>query len=222
MRIRSGALRFSTASPEPIEMGSADAMVVDVMATVCAITGVRAAPTLGQPIWNTLADNACSSHINSLAPAVALPAPRHDRRRTGAAGSPPGGFPFLEGRLLSCRHMCADARCPRARDRLERAAHFFRASREAELSHALICSKHLSSGRRSVDVTVSFACTIPNDRAVSWKIGKADAAPIAGAPVRALISGWTEQEGSRQGKARRPATCLRPFRARPVPRTIQA
>ena len=29
-----------------------------------------------------------------LAPAVALPAPRHDRRRTGAAGSPPGGFPF--------------------------------------------------------------------------------------------------------------------------------
>src|SRR3954451_18900372 len=101
MRIRSGALRFSTASPEPIEMGSADAMVVDVMATVCAITGVRAAPTLGQPIWNTLADNACSSHINSLAPAVALPAPRHDRRRTGAAGSPPGGFPFLEGRLLS-------------------------------------------------------------------------------------------------------------------------
>src|SRR6476646_258436 len=83
-------------------------MAVDVTATVCAITGVRAAPTLGQPIWNTLADNACSYHINSLAPAVALPAPRHDRRRTGAAGSPPGGFPFLEGRLLSCRHVYAD------------------------------------------------------------------------------------------------------------------
>src|SRR4051812_17131167 len=74
-------------------------MAVDVTATVCAITGVRAAPTLGQPIWNTLADNACSYHVDSLAPAVALPAPRHDRRRTGAAGSPPGGFPFLEGRL---------------------------------------------------------------------------------------------------------------------------
>src|SRR3954449_6530944 len=71
-------------------------MAVDVTATVCAITGVRAAPTLGQPIWNTLADNACSYHVNSLAPAVALPAPRHDRRRTGAAGSPPGGFPFVE------------------------------------------------------------------------------------------------------------------------------
>src|SRR3989442_13731609 len=51
--------------------------------------------------WNTLADladNACSHHIPSLAPAVALPAPRHDRRRTGAAGSPPGGFPFVEFR----------------------------------------------------------------------------------------------------------------------------
>src|SRR4030081_1457952 len=83
-------------------MGSADVMAVDVTATVCAITGVRAAPTLGQPIWNTLADNACSYHINSLAPAVALPAPRHDRRRTGAAGSPPGGFPFVEADAL-CR-----------------------------------------------------------------------------------------------------------------------
>src|SRR6476646_1288146 len=107
-------------------------MAVDVTATVCAITGVRAAPTLGQPIWNTLADNACSYHINSLAPAVALPAPRHDRRRTGAAGSPPGGFPFLESRLLSCRHICADARCPRARG-LQRAAHFLPSSRDAEL-----------------------------------------------------------------------------------------
>src|ERR1700704_1788481 len=75
-------------------MGSAHVMAVGVTATVCAITGVRAAPTLGQPIWNTLADNACSYHINSLAPAVALQAPRHDRRRTGAAGSPPGGFPL--------------------------------------------------------------------------------------------------------------------------------
>src|SRR3981189_2972836 len=82
-------------------MGSVDVMAVDVTATVCAITGVRAAPTLAQRIWNTLADSACSSHINSLAPAVALPAPRHDRRRTGAAGSPPGGFPFFEGRFLS-------------------------------------------------------------------------------------------------------------------------
>ena len=82
-------------------MGSVDVMAVDVTATVCAITGVRAAPTLAQRIWNTLADSACSSHINSLAPAVALPAPRHDRRRTGAAGSPPGGFPFFEGCFLS-------------------------------------------------------------------------------------------------------------------------
>src|SRR3981189_1333114 len=82
-------------------MGSVDVMAVDVTATVCAITGARAAPTLAQPIWNTLADSAWSSHINSLAPAVALPAPRHDRRRTGAAGSPPGGFPFFEGRFLS-------------------------------------------------------------------------------------------------------------------------
>src|SRR5260370_42439964 len=82
-------------------MGSVDVMAVDVTATVCAITGVRAAPTLAQPIWNTLADSACSYHINSLAPAVALPAPRHDRRRTGAPGPPPGGFPFFEGRFLS-------------------------------------------------------------------------------------------------------------------------
>src|SRR3954471_19743418 len=108
-------------------------MAVDVTATVCAITGVRAAPTLGQPIWNTLADKACNYHPNSLAPAVPLPAPRHDRRRTGAAGSPPGGFPFLEGRLLSCRHVCADARRPGARGSLQRAAHFFRRSRNAVL-----------------------------------------------------------------------------------------
>ena len=45
--------------------------------------------------WSTLANSACSHHISCLAPAVALPAPRHDRRRTGAAGSPPGGFPFV-------------------------------------------------------------------------------------------------------------------------------
>src|ERR1700716_3933587 len=81
-------------------MVPAHVMAVGVTATVCAITGARAAPTLGQPIWNTLADNACSYHVNSLAPAVALPAPRHDRRRTGAAGSPPGGFPFF-GRPLA-------------------------------------------------------------------------------------------------------------------------
>jgi hypothetical protein len=58
-------------------------------------------------IWNTLADSASSHHIPSLAPAVALPAPRHDRRRTGAAGSPPGGFPFVEFR-------CADVKCAAA------------------------------------------------------------------------------------------------------------
>src|SRR3954466_822378 len=110
-------------------MGSADVMAVDVTATVCAITGVRAAPTLGQPIWN----NACSYHINSLAPAVALPAPRHDRRRTGAAGSPPGGFPFFESRLLPCRHVCPDARGPRARGALRRAPHFFPSSQDADL-----------------------------------------------------------------------------------------
>ena len=93
-RIRSGVLRFSTAWAEPIGMGSADVMAAAVTAMVCAITGVRAAPILAQRIWNGLADSACSYHIHSLAPAVALPAPRHDRRRTGAAGSPPGGFPF--------------------------------------------------------------------------------------------------------------------------------
>src|SRR3954469_4039839 len=108
-------------------------MAVDVTATVSAITGVRAAPTLGQPIWNTLAGNACSYHVNSLAPAVALPAPRHDRRRTGAAGCPPGGFPFLGGRLLSSRHVCAEARCPGARGSLQHGAHFFPRSRNAVL-----------------------------------------------------------------------------------------
>jgi hypothetical protein len=60
--------------------------------------GVRTAPMGAGWIWNTLADSAFSHHIPSLAPAVALPAPRHDRRRTGAAGSPPGGFPFVEFR----------------------------------------------------------------------------------------------------------------------------
>src|SRR3982074_2205843 len=117
-------------------MGSAHVMAVGVTATVCAITGVRAAPTLGQPIWNTLADNACSYHINRLAPAAPPPAPRHDRRRTGAAGSPPGGFPFLEGRLLSCRHVCADARCPRARGSLERDAPFPQISLGGRKRHA--------------------------------------------------------------------------------------
>src|SRR5712671_745672 len=101
----------------------------------CTI-GVRTAPMGAGWIWNTLADSASSHHIPSLAPAVALPAPRHDRRRTGAAGSPPGGFPFLEGRLLSCRHVCADARCPRARGSLERDAHFPQISLGARKAHA--------------------------------------------------------------------------------------
>src|SRR6266478_3352042 len=70
-------------------------------------TGVRTAPTGAGWIWATLADSASSYHIPSLAPAVALPAPRHDRRRTGAAGSPPGGFPFVEFR-------CADVKCAAA------------------------------------------------------------------------------------------------------------
>src|SRR5215510_4024784 len=61
-------------------------------------TGVRTAPMGAGWRRDTLADSACSHHIPSLAPAVALPAPRHDRRRTGAAGSPPGGFPFVEFR----------------------------------------------------------------------------------------------------------------------------
>src|SRR5438034_7597788 len=65
--------------------------------------GVRTAPMGAGWTWNTLADSAFSHHIPSLAPAVALPAPRHDRRRTGAAGSPPGGFPFVEFR-------CADVK----------------------------------------------------------------------------------------------------------------
>jgi hypothetical protein len=73
----------------------------------CA-TGVRTAPMGAGWIWNTLADSACSHHIPSLAPAVALPAPRHDRRRTGAAGSPPGGFPFVEFRRAVVK--CAPAR----------------------------------------------------------------------------------------------------------------
>src|SRR3954471_16640760 len=140
-------------------------MAVDVTATVCAITGVRAAPTLGQPIWNTLADNACSYHINSLAPAVALPAPRHDRRRTGAAGSPPGGFPFLEGRLLSCRHVCADARVP------ERVA---RSSAPLTSSHAqktpcfarLDLLESLRSERRSIDVTGVGASAVATRRSL--------------------------------------------------------
>src|SRR5215813_1882568 len=68
-------------------------------------TGVRTAPMGARWTWNTLADSACSHHIPSLAPAVALPAPRHDRRRTGAAGSPPGGFPFVELTSRGCE-MC--------------------------------------------------------------------------------------------------------------------
>src|SRR3954452_21849549 len=107
-------------------------MAVDVTATVCAITGVRAAPTLGQSIWNSLAGNACSYHIHRLAPAVALPAPLDDRRRTGAAGSPPGGFPFLERRLLSRRCVSADARFPRTLATPARAA-LLPSSRAAEL-----------------------------------------------------------------------------------------
>src|SRR5260221_1574260 len=63
-------------------------------------TGVLTAPMGAGWIWNTLADSASSHHIPSLAPAVALPALRHDRRRTGAAGSPPGGFPFVEADAL--------------------------------------------------------------------------------------------------------------------------
>src|SRR5262249_36451744 len=72
--------------------GSADAKAME-----CA-SGVRTAPMGAGWRWDTLADSASSHHIPSLAPAVALPAPRHDRRRTGAAGSPPGGFPFVEFR----------------------------------------------------------------------------------------------------------------------------
>src|SRR5215831_9478588 len=72
-------------------------------------TGVRIAPRGARWTWNTLADSACSHHIPSLAPAVALPAPRHDRRRTGAAGSPPGGFPFVELTSRGCE-MCGGAR----------------------------------------------------------------------------------------------------------------
>src|SRR5260370_20452437 len=69
-------------------------------------TGVLTAPMGAGWIWNTLADSASSHHIPSLAPAVALPAPRHDRRRTGAAGSPPGGFPFVELTPRGCEMLC--------------------------------------------------------------------------------------------------------------------
>src|SRR5262245_27750089 len=83
-------------------------------------TGVRIAPTGARWTWNTLADSACSHHIPSLAPAVALPAPRHDRRRTGAAGSPPGGFPFVELTSRGCEmpvRLCICAAVLRAADR---------------------------------------------------------------------------------------------------------
>src|SRR5437763_7446044 len=61
------------------------------------ITGVTAAKAALKRV--TLANSACSRHIFGLTPAVALPAPRHDRRRTGAAGSPPGGFPLCAERM---------------------------------------------------------------------------------------------------------------------------
>src|SRR5262249_35095359 len=83
-------------------------------------TGVRTAPMGAGWTWNTLADSACSHHIPSLAPAVALPAPRHDRRRTGAAGSPPGGFPFVELTSRDCEipmRLCICAAALRAADR---------------------------------------------------------------------------------------------------------
>src|SRR5262249_52057170 len=83
-------------------------------------TGVRIAPMGARWTWNTLADSACSHHIPSLAPAVALPAPRHDRRRTGAAGSPPGGFPFVELTSRGCEipvRLCTCAAVLRAADR---------------------------------------------------------------------------------------------------------
>src|SRR5215471_6290796 len=81
-------------------------------------TGVRTAPMGARWTWNTLADSACSHHIPSLAPAVALPAPRHDRRRTGAAGSPPGGFPFVELTSRGCAF--APQYCAANRKRLPR------------------------------------------------------------------------------------------------------
>src|SRR2546426_12742429 len=76
-------------------------------------TGVRTAPMGARWTWNTLADSACSHHIPSLAPAVALPAPRHDRRRTGAAGSPPGGFPFSQTPRPDSRGAGAWRKAPR-------------------------------------------------------------------------------------------------------------
>ena len=86
-------------------MGSADAKAME------CTTGVRTAPMGAGWKWGPLADSACSHHIPSLAPAVALPAPRHDRRRTGAAGSPPGGFPFVEltSRVCEMRARVPDA-----------------------------------------------------------------------------------------------------------------
>src|SRR5262245_42892642 len=87
-------------------------------------TGVRIAPMGARWTWHTLADSACSHHIPSLAPAVALPAPRHDRRRTGAAGSPPGGFPFVELTSRGCE-MGGGTACPgcgAARNEVERCA----------------------------------------------------------------------------------------------------
>src|SRR5258706_16385385 len=67
----------------------------------------RAAWTAARWDRSTLANSGCSHHIRSLAPAVALPAPRHDRRRTGAAGSPPGGFPFVEFRHADVKWVAA-------------------------------------------------------------------------------------------------------------------
>ena len=92
------------ASAQPEWKAPADAKAMKCTA------GVRTAPMGAGWTWNTLADSAFSHHIPSLAPAVALPAPRHDRRRTGAAGSPPGGFPFVESPCDAMRQFLYEGR----------------------------------------------------------------------------------------------------------------
>src|SRR5258708_36837869 len=111
-------------------------------------TGVLTAPMGAGWIWNTLADSASSHHIPSLAPAVALPAPRHDRRRTGAAGSPPRGFPFVELTPRGCEMLCPGCGAARSGAPLIRDPHGLRRSPQVGFTRvAPTLSAHLGYTR---------------------------------------------------------------------------
>jgi hypothetical protein len=139
-------------------------------------------------IWDTLADSASSHHIPSLAPAVALPAPRHDRRRTGAAGSPPGGFPFVEFRY-------AGVECVGARGEPQTRLSFYR--RRLKI---LSCVRPRESGDPALAWIPAFAgmngalCateqiyTRPAGFAGQWELTLLQDAALAG-PTAAGISG---------------------------------